>query len=80
MRALLAALCLAAAGRGAAFAAGGGKEQIHFNAADQAAAKRAVALRTDLGSGGGPAASRKPDLSAAPTCANFHPKQSRPRA
>ena len=75
MRAVLAVLCLAALTAGAAFAAGGEKEQVHLNAADQAAAKRAVAARADLGSGNWQAGFRKPDLSPAPGCANFHPKQ-----
>lgn len=76
MRALLAALCVSAVAAGAAFAATGEKEQIDFTKADQAAAKRAVALRSDLGSGSWTGGFVKPDLSAAPTCANFHPKQS----
>ena len=76
MRAALAALCLTALTAGAAFAADGGKEQIHFNAADQASARRAVTARADLGSGAWTGGLRKPDLSAAQTCANFHPKQS----
>ena len=76
MRVVLTTLLIAAVAASAAFAAGGQKEQIHFTAADQAAAKRAVALRADLGSGGWTGGFRKPDLSAAPTCANFHPKQS----
>jgi hypothetical protein len=76
MRAVLAALCLTALSAGAALAADGGKEQIHFNAADQVAARRAVAARSDLGSGAWTGGFRKPDLSSAPTCANFHPKQS----
>ena len=55
--------------------AGDGKEQIRFNAADQAAARAVVIRRADLGSGwvGGPA---KPDLSAGPRCPNYHPKVS----
>ncbi|HET7129746.1 MAG TPA: hypothetical protein VFJ93_11800 [Gaiellaceae bacterium] len=76
MRTALAALCLAAVAAGAALAAGGEMEQIRFTKADQAAAKRAVALRSDLGSGAWTGGFTKPDLSAAPTCANFHPKQS----
>lgn len=76
MRAFLAVLCLAAVVAGAALAATGEKEQIHFTTADQAAAKRAVAQRADLGSGAWTGGFVKPDLSAAPTCANFHPKQS----
>jgi hypothetical protein len=76
MRALLAVLCIAAVVSGAALAATGEKEQIHFTTADQAAAKRTVAQRTDLGSGSWTGGFVKPDLSAAPTCSNFHPKQS----
>jgi hypothetical protein len=55
--------------------AGDGKEQIRFNAADQAAARAVVIRRADLGSGwaGGPA---KPDLSAGPSCPDYHPKVS----
>jgi hypothetical protein len=67
---------LAAVVTGGALAAGGEKVQTRFTAAGQAAAKRAVARRADLGSSagwtGGPT---KPDLSAGPTCANFHPRQ-----
>jgi hypothetical protein len=76
MRAVFAALCLAVLTAGAAFAADGGKEQIHLNAADQTSARRAVTARTDLGSGAWTGGLRKPDLSAAQTCADFHPKQS----
>jgi len=55
--------------------AGDGKEQIRFNAADQAAARAVVIRRADLGSGwaGGPA---KPDLSAGPSCPDYQPKVS----
>jgi len=76
MRALLAALCVSALAAGAAFAATGEKEQIHFTKADQAAARRAVAVRSDLGTGAWTGGYLKPDLSGATTCANFHPKQS----
>jgi hypothetical protein len=76
MRALLAALCVSVVAAGAAFAATGEKEQVRFTKADQAAAKRAVARRADLGSGTWTGGFVKPDLSAAPTCADFHPKQS----
>lgn len=76
VRALFLAAVLAAVLAGAALAAGGEKVQTRFTAADQAAAKRAVARRTDLGSASGwTGGLTKPDLSAAPTCANFHPKQ-----
>ncbi|MGN6796609.1 MAG: hypothetical protein ACTHKS_00510 [Gaiellaceae bacterium] len=76
MRALLATLLLAAVAAGAGFAATGEREQIRFTKADQAAAKRSVARRSDLGSGSWTGGFVKPDLSAAPTCANFHPRQS----
>jgi hypothetical protein len=75
MRAVFAALCVAAVAAGAAFAATGEKEQIHFTKADQAAAKRAVAVRTDLGSGNWTGGYSKPDLSQSASCADFHPKQ-----
>ena len=75
MRAALAVLCVAALTAGAAFAAAGEKEQIHLTKADQAAAKRAVASRADLGSGNWTGGFTKPDLSQAAGCASFHPKQ-----
>ena len=75
MRALLAGLCVSAVAAGAAFAATGEKEQVHLTKADQAAAKRAVALRSDLGSGTWTGGFSKPDLSQSAGCANFHPKQ-----
>jgi len=56
--------------------AGDGKEQIRFNRADQAAARAVVLRRTDLGSSAWQGGALKPDLSPAPTCANFHPKVS----
>ena len=48
---------------------------IRFNAVDQAAARATVLKGPDLGTGwaGG---FKKPDLSSAPPCANYHPKQS----
>jgi hypothetical protein len=76
MRGVLAALCVAAVTAAAAVAADGGKEQIHLTKADQAAARRAVAVRSDFGSGAWTGGFKQPDLSAAPTCADFHPKQS----
>jgi hypothetical protein len=76
MRAALAMLFIAAVAAGAAIAAGGEREQIHLTTADQAAAKRVVAARADLGSGSWVGGLRKPDLSSTPACANFHPKQS----
>jgi hypothetical protein len=56
--------------------AGDGKEQIRFNAADQAAARAVLIRRSDLGSGGWQGGLVKPDLSAGPTCPNYHPKRS----
>jgi hypothetical protein len=56
--------------------AGDGKEQIKFNAADQAAARAVVIRRADLGSTGWAGGPTKPDLSSGPTCANYHPKVS----
>ncbi len=54
-----------------------GKEQIKFNAADQAAARATVVRRSDLRPSSGWSGGRvKPDLSPAPTCPNYHPKQS----
>jgi hypothetical protein len=75
MRAALAVLFVAALTAGAAFAAAGEKEQVHLTKADQAAAKRAVASRADLGSGNWTGGFAKPNLSQASGCANFHPKQ-----
>jgi hypothetical protein len=75
MRALLAALWLTALSATAAFAADGGKEQVHLTKADQAAATRVVARRADLGTAQWQGGLRKPDLLPL-TCANFHPKQS----
>jgi hypothetical protein len=75
MRAALAMLFIAAAAAGVAAAAGGEREQIQLTTGDQAAAKRAVAARADLGSGNWAGGLRKPDLSSTPACANFHPKQ-----
>src|SRR6266576_3424866 len=59
-----------------AAAAGGERAKIRYNAADQAAARAAVARRADLGAGVWKGGARKPDLSPAPTCAGYHPKQS----
>jgi hypothetical protein len=54
-----------------------GREKIRFNAADQAAARAAVIRRADLGSASGwKGGATKPDLTPAPTCPNYHPKQS----
>jgi hypothetical protein len=60
----------------AAVSAGDGKEQIRFNAADQAAARVVVIRRADLGSSGWVGGPMKPDLSTGPTCPNYHPKVS----
>src|SRR5438093_6091503 len=60
----------------AAVLAGDGKEQIKFNAADQAAARAVVIRRADLGSSGWQGGRVKPDLSGGPTCPNYHPKVS----
>jgi hypothetical protein len=60
----------------AAVSAGDGKEQIRFNAADQAAARAVVIRRADLGSSGWVGGHTKPDLSAGPSCPNYHPKVS----
>ena len=56
--------------------AGDGKEQIRLNAADQAAARAVLIRRSDLGSSGWQGGPVKPDLSAGPTCPNYHPKRS----
>jgi hypothetical protein len=62
---------------GSAALADPGREQIKLNARDQAAARATVLRRSDLGSSGGWTGGRvKPDLSLAPTCPNYHPKQS----
>ena len=75
MRAFLAALCVSVVAAGAALAATGERERVHLTKADQAAARRAVAVRTDLGSGSWAGGFVKPDLSQSPACADFHPKQ-----
>jgi hypothetical protein len=56
--------------------AGDGKEQIKFNAVDQTAARAVVIRRADLGSSGWAGGPAKPDLSAGPSCPNYHPKVS----
>src|SRR5436305_11181987 len=57
--------------------AGGGREQIRYNAADQAAARATVLRRSDLlPSTGWTGGRTKPDLSPPPSCPNYHPKQS----
>jgi hypothetical protein len=75
---LMVALALLA-GLVTAVAAGAGRGErpkIRYNAADQAAAKATVVRRADLGTGVWKGGTTKPDLSPAPTCANYHPKQS----
>jgi hypothetical protein len=62
---------------GAGIALAGGGEQVRFDAADQAAARAVVIRRADLGSSSGwTGGMRKPNIGPAPTCSNFHPKQS----
>src|SRR5205085_12375405 len=56
--------------------AGDGKEQIKFNPADQVAARAVVIRRADLGTSGWVGGRVKPDLSAGPSCPNYHPKVS----
>jgi len=58
-----------------AAASGPGKQKIELNAADQAAARRVVLRRNDLGPGwtGGRV---KPDLTSQVSCASYHPKVS----
>src|SRR5689334_12636079 len=75
MRAAVIALLVAVMAAGGAYAADISKEQVHLTKADQAAAKRAVAVRSDLGSGTWAGGFAKPDLSASAACADFHPKQ-----
>jgi hypothetical protein len=71
MAAVAGVLVLAA---GAA-AADPGKQKVELNAADQAAARRVVLRRSDLGPGwtGGRV---KPDLTSQVSCASYHPKVS----
>jgi hypothetical protein len=53
------------------------KEQIHLTAADQASARGTVLKKADLGTfGKWTGGTLKPDLSSAPLCASFDPKQS----
>ena len=78
-RRALVALVLAAAAAfstAAAVFAGDNREQIRFNPADQAAARAATLRLADLGSSGWTGGRVKPDLTPAPTCADYHPKQS----
>jgi len=75
MRALLAAVSVSAVAAGAAVAATGERPQVHLTKSGQAAAKQAVAVRSDLGAGNWTGGFVKPDLSQSPACATFHPKQ-----
>ena len=61
---------------GSALAAVADREQHKFNAADQAAAKSAVLVRSDLGATGWTGGAKKPDLSPPKPCSNWNPKQS----
>lgn len=72
---LLAVLAMAVAA-GSALAATGDREQHKLNAADQAAAKSAVLVRSDLGTTGWTGGAKKPNLSPPVPCANWNPKQS----
>ena len=77
MRKAVALLGVAAAILSVAALADRGREQIRYNAADQAAARATVLRRSDLSPSTGWTGGRvKPDLSPAPTCPNYHPKQS----
>jgi hypothetical protein len=67
---------LAGAIAGSALAAVADREQHRFNAADQAAARSAVVVRSDLGSTGWTGGAKKPDLSPPKPCPNWDPKQS----
>ncbi len=67
---------LVALATAAVVAADDGKEQIRFNAADQAAARAVLIRRADLGSSGWQGGRVKPDLSSNPNCPNYHPKLS----
>src|SRR5438034_5394370 len=76
MRVLALALGAASLCAGAALAERG-REQIRFNAADQAAARATVLRRSDLNPSSGWTGGRvKPDLSPGPICRNYNPKQS----
>ena len=74
--ALLLAIAVVAVTAAAAVSAGDGKEQIKLNPADQAAARAVLVRRSDLGSSAWQGGRVKPDLSAGPTCPNYHPKRS----
>src|SRR5215208_2929033 len=77
LRAALAVLFVAALGLApGATANGPNKEQIRFNAADQASARAAVLRRSDLGATGWTGGPVKPDLSSTMSCPGYEPKQS----
>ncbi len=69
-------LLVAALVCGAAFAASADKEQHKFDKADQAAAKKAVLQRADLGATGWTGGAKAPDLTPPKTCSYWNPKQS----
>jgi hypothetical protein len=73
---LIGATAATALATAAVVRAGGGDEQIKFNPADQAAARAVLIRRSDLGASGWEGGRVKPDLSAGPTCPNYHPKLS----
>jgi hypothetical protein len=51
--------------------------QVHYTAADQAAARRAILRSADLGAGAAwTAVPAKPDVTSSMDCSGFHPKQS----
>ena len=74
--ALVLAVAAVALATAVAVPAGDGKQQIKFNATDQAAARAVVMRRADLGSSGWAGGPLKPDLSTGPTCPNYDPKVS----
>lgn len=67
---------LAAVAAGSALAASADHEQHRYNAADQAAARKAVVARSDLGSTGWTGGAKRPDVSPPKPCGNWSPKQS----
>jgi hypothetical protein len=75
-RGLLIAALAAAVGAGSAVAAATDREQHRFNASDQAAARSAVVVRSDLGTAKWTGGFKSPDLSPPKPCADWNPKQS----
>lgn len=73
---LIVAALVAAAAAGSALAAATDREQRRFNAADQAAARSAVIVRSDLGTAKWTGGTKSPDLSPPKPCSNWNPKQS----